>query len=154
MTDAANTKRKETDWSHIWVLIGAMASGGYLFAVLGIFLGAYHLQVIPASAISFIADDLWPFVCLGYIFLQIIPMVVRYQTQGWDVGIDQVSTIVAFMGIVVVLAGWGFGKIVIDAEGWKMFSLTLMTHLIDISLLLGGNKMIAAARGSEERAIH
>ena len=146
-------RRRKVNWAQNWVLIGAMASGGYLVIILATFLGAYYFKFIPSSAIVFIADTVWPFVCLGYIITQVIPMIVRYQTQGWDVGLDQITTIVALIGSVVVLAVAVFEVITIDAAGWKMFLENVLTHVIDVLLLLAGNKMIAAARGAEERNI-
>ena len=141
--------RRRTNWARLWVHLGAMSSGGFLLSTLAVFIGAYHYQAIPTSAIVIIADTVWPFVCLGYLVTQVVPMIVRYQTQGWDVDADQITTIIAVMGTVVVLAGWAFSFLELDVSGWKMFAENVLTHLIDILLMLSGNKMIAAARGSE-----
>ncbi len=150
---AEQPSRNRVDWTHFWVLAGAMASGGFLVLILITFLGAYYFRVIPAPAIEFIANHVWAFVCLTYVILQVIPMIVRYQTQGWDVGIDQITTIIATMGTVVVIAGWFFNVMPIDSAGWQIFFLTILTNIFDFLLLLSGNKMIAAARGAEDKKI-
>ena len=146
--------RKKIDWTNAWVFAGAMTSGGFAILILATFLGAYYWNLLSPEMMDFVADETWPFVCLTYLISQIIPMIVRYQTQGWDVGIDQISTIIALLGTIAIFAGWAFGVLPITSAGWQIFFQTVLTHVADILLLLAGNKMIAAARGAEERRIN
>jgi len=145
--------RKSINWTAVWVFAGAMSSGGLMVLTLTTFLGAYRWSFLSSGSTTFIANTIWPFICLGYLAFQVVPMIVRYQTQGWDVAVDQISTIVAFMGSVAVLTMWLTGYLTVDAAGWRIFFQTLLTHVVDLLLLLAGNKMIAAARGAEEKRI-
>jgi hypothetical protein len=142
--DTPRPKRR-INWASFWVMMGAFSSGGFFVLILITFL------LLPPATIGYLAG-IWPFLCVGYIIMQIIPMIARYQTQGLDVAIDQFTSIFAVMGTVFVLAAAIF-KISLSGDGWYIFGLNIVTHAADLLLLVVGNKMIAAARGSEETPV-
>ncbi len=136
-----------------WVLLGAVSSGLFGVATLGILAATYYARWIPLEVFYFIATKVWPFVCLGEIIVQIIPMDVRQQTQGWDVVADQWTSFLPLAGCLLVFAGMFFGPFGLDSEGWQVWAMSFLTALIEFLLLAVSNKLIAAARGSEETAV-
>lgn len=147
--------RRERHRRHVifWVFAGAMSSGAFAFLGAGIIIAAYYTGWIPLWAIQEIANKIWPFVCIIEITLQVIPMNVRQQTQGWDVVADQWTSFLPMVGCAVVLTAMFFGKLGMGPEGWRIWSASLGVAIIELMLLSVSNKLIAAARGSEETAV-
>ncbi len=144
--------RRRHNWRAFWVLIGGFASGGFFFSVVGTFIGAYYFTWIPLWAMQRI-EEAWPFLMLTYVVSQILPMLARFHSQGGAVAADQFTSVIATMGTVVVLTAWAFGVLPIASEGWRMLAQVGIVNFIDLLLLVLGNKLIAAARGSEETAV-
>ena len=132
-----------------WVLIGAMTSGIFAVANFSILIAVFSAGWLTPSAVGTIMM-FWPFVCLLEIILQIIPMNVRQQTQGWDVIIDQWTSWLPLTSCLAVLIAMFFGKFGLNFDGWLMWTASLLTAIIEMQLIPIGNKLIAAARGSEE----
>jgi len=135
-----------------WVLIGAMTSGIFAVANFAILVAVFSAGWLTPSAVGTIMV-FWPFVCLLEIALQIVPMNVRQQTQGWDVIIDQWTSFLPLTSCVAVLIAMSFGKFGLNFDGWLMWTASLFTAVIEMQLIPIGNKLIAAARGSEETNI-
>ena len=133
----------------IWVFIGALTSGIFAVANFAILVAVFYAEWLTPSAVGTIMM-FWPFVCLLEIILQIVPMNVRQQTQGWDVIIDQWTSFLPLTSCVAVLIAMSFGKFGLNFDGWLMWTASLLTAIIEMQLIPIGNKLIAAARGSEE----
>ena len=155
MTD---TTRRTVGWKRhfivFWVFVGAMASAVFAVMIIMTLGGTYYFRVIPLWAIQVIVDKWWPFIVLGEITLQIIPMAVRYQTQSWDVVADQwTSWIPGAACLFVPLQIFVFGTFSMGGEGWRLWGLSVFAALIELLLQSLSNKLIAAARGSEETSV-
>jgi hypothetical protein len=135
----------------VWVFVGAISSALFTGTLILTLVGAYHFKFITPGAIQEIAFLFWPTVCFVEIIMQIVPMIVRQQTQGWDVVADQATSFFPMTGCLLILGLIGFGLFGMGAEGWLVWEESLFTAFIELALLALSNKLIAAARG-EERA--
>lgn len=146
--------RRERHRKHVltWVFIGAIASGVFAVANFFVLVAVFYAGWLTPSAIETVVT-FWPFVCLFEIVLQIIPMNVRQQTQGWDVIIDQWTSYLPAVSAIVVLVAMFFGNFGLNFDGWLIWSASLFTAVIELQLIPIGNKLIAAARGSEETTL-
>ena len=135
-----------------WVFTGAISSALFAIMTVAIPLATYYAKwLTPAAAEAIFAN--WPYVILAEVIMQIIPMNVRQQTQGWDVVTDQWTSFLPMLGCAVVLTAMFFGGFAMDERGWKFLSWSFLTAVIELLLLAVSNKLIAAARGSEETQV-
>lgn len=136
-----------------WVFAGAASSVLFPAATVAVLLAGYYSMWLKPAAVTYIATEIWPYVCIAEIIMQMIPMNARQQTQGWDVIADQWTSFFPLIGCVIVLAAMYFGGFGMDAEGWRIWNLSFFTGVAEMLLLAIGNKLIAAARGSEETPV-
>ncbi len=135
-----------------WVFTGAISSALFAAMVVAIPLATYYAKwLTPAAAEAIFAN--WPYVFLAEIIMQIIPMNVRQQTQGWDVVADQWTSFLPMLGCAVLLTAMFFGGFAMDERGWNFLGWSFLTAVIELLLLAVSNKLIAAARGSEETPV-
>ncbi len=138
---------RKTSWTFFWVLFGALASGAFILLMLTTFFGAYYFApaLIPPYTMPTITR-VWPIAMGLYVFSQIIPMFVRYQTKGWDVPLDFGTSVLALLATFGVAVLWWDGTLHLDGDGKWMLLLAALANLTDMALLLLGYKLTAAAR--------
>ena len=132
-----------------WVFIGAVSSVVFAVVTVGVELLAYQVKWIPPEHMDRIAYSIWGFVCLIEVMLQIIPMIVRYQTKSWDLVADQWTSYAPLMGCVVVFTLMIFAGLQVGGPGLIILALSFCVSLVELELLALSNPLIAAARGTE-----
>ena len=136
-----------------WVSAGGASSVLFTAATITILFAAYYGKWLTPAAVEQISRNIWWVVCFGEVLMQAIPMIVRQQTQGWDVIADQWTSFFPLLGCVVVLTAMAFGGFGMDADGWRILAQSFFAGVVELVLLALGNKLIAAARGSEETQV-
>ena len=144
--------RRNRGYVTTWVFGGALASFTFALLTFGVEVAAYYAKWIPADAMWTIASKVWPIVCLLEVFMQVVPMNVRRQTQGWDIVADQWTSHFPWTACVAVFVAMIFGGFNLGEAGWWILAESFGTALIELQLLALSNKLIAAARGEEKVA--
>lgn len=137
----------------LWVFLGAGASFSFTVLTITVLLAGFYAHWISEWATDIVAYTVWPFVCLIEIIFQVIPMNVRQQTQGWHVVADQWTSYLPITGCVVIGCAMFFGGFSMSGSGWIIWWQSLLTGIVEFMLLAVSNKLIAAARGSEETPV-